>query len=66
LLSFRSAFGRNSKVLNFKPTTARFSERARPMFGVNLGLGFDLGDRGPGIILKSRFEWHWGNPARQP
>ena len=29
-------------------------------FKVNLGTGFDLGPRGPGVILKSRFEWHWG------
>jgi hypothetical protein len=33
---------------------------ARPGFKVNLGAGFDLGDRGPGIVLKSRFEWDWG------
>jgi hypothetical protein len=33
----------------------------RPEFTINLGLGFDLGDRGPGIVLKSRFEWHWGS-----
>jgi hypothetical protein len=33
---------------------------ARPEFSINMGLGFDLGDKGPGIILKSRFEWHWG------
>jgi hypothetical protein len=38
----------------------------RPKFSVNLGLGFDLGDRGPGVILKSRFEWHWGEPRRRP
>jgi hypothetical protein len=31
-----------------------------PCLGVNLGIGFDLGSRGPGIVLKSRFEWHWG------
>jgi hypothetical protein len=29
-------------------------------FSINLGTGFDLTDRGPGIVLKSRFEWHWG------
>ena len=40
--------------------------QARPKFLVNLGFGFDLGDRGPGIILKSRFEWHWGEPHRSP
>jgi hypothetical protein len=27
---------------------------------INLGLGFDLGSNGPGLVLKSRFEWHWG------
>jgi hypothetical protein len=25
--------------------------------GVNLGIGFDLGRRGPGLVLKSRIEW---------
>lgn len=35
-----------------------------PCFMVNLGVGFDLGERGPGVVLKSRFEWHWG--GRQP
>ena len=30
-------------------------------FSVNLGTGFDLGDLGPGIVLKSRFEWDWGS-----
>lgn len=29
-------------------------------FKVNLGVGFDLGSRGPGVVLKSRFEWDWG------
>ena len=29
------------------------------LFKVNLGLGFDLGNRGPGMVLKSRFEWDW-------
>ena len=31
----------------------------KPGFSVNLGAGFDLGSNGPGIILKSRFEWDW-------
>jgi hypothetical protein len=31
-------------------------------FSVNLGTGFDLGNRGPGVVLKSRFEWHWSSP----
>ncbi len=38
----------------------------RPGFSINMGLGFDLGDGGPGIILKSRFEWHWGEPRKRP
>lgn len=29
-------------------------------FIINFGAGFDLGGRGPGIVAKSRFEWHWG------
>jgi hypothetical protein len=29
-------------------------------FAVNVGAGFDLGDRGPGLVLKTRFEWHFG------
>jgi hypothetical protein len=32
-----------------------------PGFKVNLGAGFDLGGQGPGIVLKSRFEWDWGS-----
>jgi len=34
--------------------------QVRQAFKVNLGLGFDLGQRGPGVVLKSRFEWDWG------
>jgi hypothetical protein len=34
--------------------------QVKPEFLINLGLGFDLGSNGPGIVLKSRFEWHWG------
>jgi len=33
-----------------------------PAFSVNLGAGFDLGPRGPGVVLKSRFEWDWASP----
>ena len=33
--------------------------KVRPGFAVNLGLGFDLGSRGPGLVLKSRLEWDW-------
>jgi hypothetical protein len=29
-------------------------------FLINFGVGFDLGERGPGVVLKSRFEWRWG------
>ena len=32
---------------------------AGPIFSVNLGAGFDLGPRGPGLVLKSRLEWDW-------
>jgi hypothetical protein len=31
----------------------------KPDFLINLGVGFDIGGRGPGVVLKSRFEWHW-------
>jgi hypothetical protein len=31
----------------------------RPGFGVNLGAGFDVGSKGPGVVLKIRFEWDW-------
>ena len=37
--------------------------RPRPGFSVNLGTGFDLGGRGPGVVVKSRFEWDWGMKA---
>jgi hypothetical protein len=40
--------------------------QARPEFLINAGLGFDLGGRGPGIVLKSRFEWHWGEKGKKP
>jgi hypothetical protein len=30
------------------------------IFKVNLGVGFDLTGRGPGVVMKSRFEWDWG------
>lgn len=32
---------------------------AGPVFRLNMGIGFDLGNRGPGAVLKSRFEWDW-------
>ena len=36
---------------------------ARPGFSINMGLGFDLGSGGPGVVVKSRFEWDWrANP----
>jgi len=34
-------------------------------FKVNLGAGFDLGKRGPGLVLKSRFEWDWGTRSKR-
>jgi hypothetical protein len=30
------------------------------IFKVNLGVGFDLASCGPGVVMKSRFEWDWG------
>ena len=33
--------------------------KAGDMFSLNLGSGFDLSSRGPGMVLKSRFEWDW-------
>ena len=38
--------------------------QVQPKFLINLGLGFDLGGNGPGLILKSRFEWHWGGKVQ--
>ena len=38
--------------------------RVTEIFSVNLGTGFDLGPRGPGVVLKSRFEWDWRKPAQ--
>jgi hypothetical protein len=32
----------------------------KPGFSINMGIGFDLGSNGPGVVLKSRFEWDWG------
>jgi hypothetical protein len=33
------------------------------LFLVNLGVGFDLSPLGPGIVLKTRFEWDWRKPG---
>jgi hypothetical protein len=33
--------------------------KSGPVFSINLGIGFDLGNSGPGVVLKSRFEWDW-------
>jgi hypothetical protein len=33
--------------------------QAGPVFSANLGTGFDLSSQGPGVVLKSRFEWDW-------
>jgi hypothetical protein len=32
----------------------------QPKFLINMGLGFDVSGAGPGIVLKTRFEWHLG------
>jgi hypothetical protein len=36
----------------------------REDFKLNAGLGFDVGSRGPGIVLKTRLEWDWGEHPR--
>src|SRR5580658_588641 len=38
--------------------------KAGPVLSINLGTGFDLGSRGPGVMLKSRFEWDWRRNPR--
>ena len=38
--------------------------KLRPGFNINLGSGFDLGSRGPGLVLKSRLEWDWTHGTR--
>jgi hypothetical protein len=38
--------------------------QAGPVFSINMGVGFDVGDRGPGVVLKSRFEWDWRKGGR--
>jgi hypothetical protein len=39
--------------------------RVTQIFSVNMGAGFDVGPRGPGIVLKSRFEWDWRHSSTQ-
>jgi hypothetical protein len=34
--------------------------QATPTFLINFGVGTDLTSQGPGLVVKSRFEWHWG------
>jgi hypothetical protein len=38
----------------------------RPGFSVTLGTGFDVGSNGPGVVLKSRFEWDWEPSNSRP
>ena len=33
--------------------------QATEILVINMGAGVDLGPRGPGLVLKSRFEWDW-------
>jgi hypothetical protein len=40
--------------------------KVRPELTVDMGIGFDLGEAGPGVIVKSRFEWHLGKRASPP
>jgi hypothetical protein len=38
-----------------------------PDFLVNIGVGTDVGNRGPGVVLKTRLEWDWGSkPGQNP
>ncbi len=37
----------------------------REGFKVNLGVGFDVGNRGPGVLVKSRLEWDWGERPKR-
>jgi len=37
--------------------------KAGPVFSINVGAGFDLGHRGPGLVLKTRLEWDWRAPG---
>ena len=38
--------------------------RVTEIFSVNMGAGVDLSGRGPGVVLKSRFEWDWRGKHR--
>ncbi|MBZ5580128.1 MAG: hypothetical protein LAP40_26515 [Acidobacteriia bacterium] len=40
--------------------------RITEIFSVNLGTGFDVGPRGPGVVIKSRLEWDWRKSAGKP
>jgi hypothetical protein len=33
------------------------------IFKINMGVGFDLNGRGPGVGVKTRFEWDWMKPG---
>jgi hypothetical protein len=33
--------------------------KAGEIFTVNMGVGFDVGHNGPGVVVKSRLEWDW-------
>ncbi len=35
--------------------------KASSAFSMNVGTGFDLASRGPGVVLKTRLEWDWGS-----
>jgi hypothetical protein len=37
--------------------------RLTEIFNINLGVGTNVATRGPGIVMKSRFEWDWHRPT---
>ncbi len=38
--------------------------RVTEIFGINMGVGVDIGSRGPGVVVKSRLEWDWHKPHK--
>jgi hypothetical protein len=34
--------------------------QVQPRFAINMGFGFNLADRGPGLVVKTRLEWDTG------
>ena len=51
----------NARVDNgfLAPPNILFESTRTRHDGAYIGGGFDLGSRGPGFVLKSRFQWDW-------